>query len=47
MIPQFITRVGKVAAPAYSLYGRQPEKYANFTPAPGMCGPFVSLTQPP
>jgi len=39
MIPQFITRVGKVAAPAYSLYGRQPEKHINFTPAPGQYSP--------
>ncbi|XP_066925074.1 ciliary microtubule associated protein 1A-like [Clytia hemisphaerica] len=39
IIPQFITRVGKVAAPAYSLYGRQPEKMANNTPSPGQYSP--------
>ena len=45
MIPPFITRVGKVAAPAYSIYGRQPEKHLNLTPAPGMLSWYYIILQ--
>ncbi|XP_057313914.1 outer dense fiber protein 3-like [Hydractinia symbiolongicarpus] len=39
MVPQFVTRTGRATAPAYSLYGRQPEKTFNHTPAPGQYSP--------
>lgn len=36
MIPQFITRVGRTTAPAYSLYSRPTDQKRNYTPAPGL-----------
>ena len=39
MVPQFVTRTGKAAAPAYSLYGRQKLATFNQTPAPGQYSP--------
>jgi len=38
-VPQFVTRTGKNRAPAYSLYGRQPEQKGHMTPAPGKYSP--------
>lgn len=39
MVPQSLTRTGKNTAPAYSLYGRQPERKSEKTPAPGVYSP--------
>jgi len=39
LVPQFLTRTGRNSAPAYSLYGRQPERKSEKTPAPGKYSP--------